>query len=95
MAQITITAEEFPDIVAAYLLECVQNRKELPFDNPLYNNLLQKMYNAGLRANLLLMYMNMDGNERVRYRMIRKALFYEGNSSSIIRVESIEVEDEI
>ena len=96
MAQISITADEFPDIVACYLLECLQERKELPFINPLFDDLLQKMWNAGLRANLLHMFLAMNGTERIKYRLIRKALFNEGTSSSIIRVESEEaVEDEI
>lgn len=90
MAQISISAEQFPDIVEAYLLECIRRRKDLPFENPLFEKLLQKMYNSGLQANLLVTYMNMDGNERVRYRLIRKALFNEGVSSSLIRVESTE-----
>jgi hypothetical protein len=84
--QIKITANEFPDIVACYLLECMQLRNEIPLDNELFDQLLNKMYRSGIRANLLWMYMNMDGNYRVKYKLIRDALFNEGNESSLIRV---------
>lgn len=89
MSQITIGAEQFPDIVACYLLECIADRKNLPFDNPLFEELLQKFYNAGLRANLFVMYMNMNGNERIKYKLIRNALFNEGSISSVIRVQKM------
>jgi hypothetical protein len=95
MAQIKVTAGEFPNIIICYLLECIRDRKELPFDNPLFENLLDKMFNSGIRANLLWEFMNMDGNFRIKYKMIRDSLFNEGMDSSLIRViPDKEIEDE-
>lgn len=83
--QIEIKSSDFPYIIACYLLECIQNKDSLSIENVEYKELLDKMYFLGLRSNLLWMYMNMDGNFRVKYKMIRKALFNEA-PSALIRI---------
>jgi hypothetical protein len=96
MAQITVDSDAFQNIIACFLLEAIQTREDgkYMFSNELFNQLLDHMWNAGIRSNLLFSYLSMDGNDRVLYRMIRKALFNEGNSNSLIRVDPIEEKDE-
>ena len=96
MAQITVDPDVFQNIISAFLLEAIQTKErgKYLFSNPLFNQLLEHMWNAGIRSNLLYNYLRMDGNDRVKYKMIRDALFNEGTNSSIIRVNPVEVETE-
>ena len=94
MAQITVDSDVFQNIVSCFLLEAIQTRKDGGYDfpNELFNQLLEHMWNGGIRSNLLFTYLRMDGTDRVKYRMIRDALFNEGTNSSLIRVNPIEEE---
>lgn len=97
MAQIVVESDEFQNIVACFLLEAIQTRESgtYHFTNELFNQLLNHMWSGGIRSNLLVCFLGMPGNDRVKYKMIRKALFNEGTNDSIIRVEPIkEVVDE-
>jgi len=88
MAQITVDPDVFQNIVACFLLEAMQTRENgtYSFSNEMFNQLLDHMWNGGIRSNLLAMYLSMDGNDRVKYKMIADALFNIGNNSSLIRV---------
>lgn len=92
MAQITVESDIFQNVIMCFLLEAIQTRKDgtYTFPNELFNQLLDHAWNGGLRSNLLFAYLRMNGNDRIKYKMIRDALFNEGSNNSIIRVESIE-----
>jgi hypothetical protein len=92
MAQITVDSSVFQNIISCFLLECLQTRKDgqFTFANELWNQILDHMYNAGIKSNLLYAYLRMDGNDRIKYKMIADALFNIGNNNSLIRVNPIE-----
>ena len=85
MSQIVVSSDEFPDIVACYLLQCIIG-DDITIDNPLFIQLIERMKNAGLRGNLLHMYLNIDGNLRIKYKYIADTLFNETNIAAVIKV---------
>jgi hypothetical protein len=97
MAQITVDSDEFQNIISCFLLECLQTRRkgEFNFTNELWNQVLDHMWNAGIRSNLLYAYINMNGNDRIKYKMINDALFNIGNNNSLIRVNPVKEADSI
>ncbi len=86
MAQITVESNEFPDIVMCYLLQCLKEGKKLTIHNELFDYVLERLHNAGISANLLWAYMNMDTMLRVKYHQVADSLFNESVNSSYIKV---------
>jgi hypothetical protein len=75
MSQITVTPRDFFDVVVNYLLDITTDN---PFKNdPDIDTLVKKIKNSGLRSNLFTFFLDEDGINRVKYKMIRKILLDE------------------
>lgn len=72
MSQISVSLEEFPNILICFLLDCLNHGSTIGNEN--FDTVLRKMKNAGIRSNLLQAYIDMQGNDRVLYKFIRPIL---------------------
>lgn len=84
MGQIIVSPEDFQDVLTAYLLELLIHGN--PTNNELFSEIVEKMRKAGLKANLLTMFLDMNAQNRVLYKMIRNPLMKESSSRSVITV---------
>jgi hypothetical protein len=81
MAGINITPDEFPGIVASFLLDAMMNDKILT-GNEEFNTLIDKI-KSSTKPSLLNYYMTLDAIERSKYKAIQKS-FIDGGQSSIV-----------
>ena len=84
MSQISISSDEFPNILMSFLLDCMNNGS--PLVNEDFDVVLRKMKNAGVRSNLLQAYISMEGKYRVLYKFVRPVLMNERKGTTRITV---------
>jgi hypothetical protein len=84
MGSITVTPEDYQDVLIAYLLDLLTNGS--PTDNEIFNDLVKRMKGLGLKSVVLNAFLEMDSQSRVKYKMIRNTLMKETNSRSNISV---------
>jgi len=92
MSQISVPIDDFPNIICAWLLDCLNHGS--PLDNENFDTILRKMKNAGIRSNLLQMYIDMEpANDRVLYKIIRPVLMQEKKGTARITISNAEIEE--
>lgn len=79
MARITINTEQFSDIVLVYILDTLKKKKIMDATSPAYREVIEKISQA-LRPKLVVHYIHMDPEIRVKYRLIRSAFDGKGRS---------------
>ena len=84
MSSISVSPEQFQDVLTAYLLDLLVN--ENPTDNVEFDVVLKKMKNAGLKSNLLTMFLDMPGQSRILYKMIKPVLMKDTIGKSYINI---------
>ncbi|MFA5025433.1 MAG: hypothetical protein WC503_02940 [Candidatus Shapirobacteria bacterium] len=93
MSQISVTGDEFPNILCAFLLDLLNHGSSLQNEN--FDVILRKLKNAGIRSNLLQMYIDMPGNDRVLYKFVRPILMGITKGTARITITNGGTEDEI
>ena len=83
MARITINAEQFSDIVLVYILDTIKKKKIMDATSPAYKEVVEKLKQT-LRPKLVVHFIHMDPEIRVKYRLIRDA--FDGRGSSGIDI---------
>lgn len=73
MATLNLTGSEFADVVVCFILDKLQHPTDVvEFDlNPKFNALAEVLGRRGMKAAFLQVYMSMDPQTRVKYRLIR------------------------
>ena len=71
--KINLTPETFSDLVISYLLDCLLHSDEVTKSNR-FNELVEIMELKGMKSLLLMKYLDMDSNERLNYKRIKKSL---------------------
>ena len=93
MSQISVSSDEFPNIIACFLLDLLNHGSSLQNEN--FDVILRKLKNAGIRSNLLQMYIDMSGNDRVLYKFVRPVLMGITKGTTRITIANGEAENEI
>ena len=91
MSQITLTPDEVPDFVVAYLMDNFNN-EELREDNPLWKKYMENLEAKGVSAHTVKYYLSMDPETRLKYKRIAKIFTGEIDSAKIVirRNEKVE-----
>ena len=71
MSKITVSPEDFSDVVVSYLFDKMLNPDEVTTGNEDFNKLVDDMNKKGMRPLLMKYYLNMDGNDRLKYKRIK------------------------
>jgi hypothetical protein len=79
MSQITLTPDEMPDFVVAFLMDNFKN-EELRELNPLWKKFIETLEAKGVESQTMIYYLHMDAETRLKYKMI--ADVFSGKSSS-------------
>jgi len=95
MAKINITANEFPDIVVSFLFDKILHTDEIIPGNKSFNELMEVMELKGMKPILMKYYLNMDANQRVKYKRIKDIFDMTTNSISVINISPSEKEIEV
>lgn len=94
MSQISVSLEEFSDVLICFLLDCLNHGSTI--DNENFDMVLRKMKNAGIRSNLLQAYIDMPGSDRVRYKFVRPVLMgLTGGTTRITVANRGEIKEEV
>ena len=95
MAKISVTSNEFADIVISFLLDKIMHSDEIIPDNEIFNDLSEKMRSKGMRSVLLQYYFDMDTNSRVKYKRIKGVFDNSSSNKSVIEIvpEAFEVSE--
>lgn len=83
---VSVNPNEYQDLVIAFLLDMLIHGN--PTDNKEFDFVLERMKTAGLRGNLLTSFLQMPGQSRVLYKIIRPVLFKEQAATSRITIDS-------
>ena len=84
MGSIITTPEDYQNVLIAYLLDLLVHGN--PTDNEVFDELLKKIKQMGLKSHVLNAFLEMDQQARVQYRMIRGTLMKESNTQSRISI---------
>ncbi|MFW6129962.1 MAG: hypothetical protein ACOC56_02185 [Atribacterota bacterium] len=87
MASIVVDSNTFPDIVASYLLDIMINDSEI--ENELFDEILEKLQRGGMKSYLMNYFLQMDGESRIKYKMIKQTLRNETNQKSVITIREV------
>jgi len=79
MARITINAEQWSDLVLVYMLDTLKKKKIMDATSPAYKEVVEKLGQA-LKPKLVVHYIHMDPEIRVKYRLIRTAFDGKGHA---------------
>lgn len=81
MAKVNVTADEFADIVVAFLLDKLLNPEDIIPTNKEFDKYMEKMKLKGMKSVSLTYYLDLDTNLRVAYKRI-KDTFEAGKSKN-------------
>ena len=87
MSQVTLTPEEVPDFVVAFLMDNFKN-EELLRDNILWAKYVENMKSKGIEAQTMLYYLHMDSETRLKYKRISKVFDGKIQSAKIVIQDS-------
>lgn len=90
MARITINTEQFSDIVLVYILDTLKRKKIMDATSPEYKEVIEKISQA-LKPKLVVHFIQMDPEIRVKYRLIRSAFDGKGNAGIDITDKATDV----
>jgi len=71
MAKVNVTADEFADIVVAFLLDKLLNPEDIIPTNKEFDKYMEKMKLKGMKSVSLTYYLDLDTNLRVAYKRIK------------------------
>lgn len=80
MARVNITVKEFPDLVAAFLFDKINNVEEVIPDNQEFNELAESMGKRGMSPLLMKYYLSMDPQMRIYYKRLKATFDREENT---------------
>lgn len=83
MSQVTLTPEEVPDFVVAFLMDNFKN-EELLRTNVLWAKYVENMKSKGIEAQTMLYYLHMDSETRLKYKRISKVFDGKIQSAKIV-----------
>ena len=95
MAKINITANEFPNFVVSFLFDKILHPEEIVPGNKEFNKFMEVMAFKGMKPILMKYYLDMDANERLKYKRIKDIFDMTANTSSVINISPSEKEIEV
>lgn len=82
MSKINVTPEEFGNIIIAFLLDKSLHPDEVIPGNEIFDKLMLRMYDKGLKPLALKAFLEMDSQDRVKYKRIKDS-FTDGKANVI------------
>jgi len=93
MAKITLTKDEFADLLVVYLFYKIKRGDEIASsENEEFEKLMERMKGTGLGSVTTNYYISMDSRVRQAFRRIKKTLQSGNNEDSIIVIKGKENE---
>jgi transposase-like protein len=83
MSQITLTPDEVPDFVVAFLMDNFKN-EDLLRGNPLWAKYMDNLKAKGVEAHTVIYYLHMDAETRLKYKRISKVFDGKIQSAKIV-----------
>lgn len=83
MANITVTGEEYGNIVIAFLLDAIINPEVLE-GNEEFRSVIEKMESKGMKPILLREFLNMSAAQRIQYKRIKPSFVGKPGRNSIL-----------
>lgn len=91
MAKITLSKDEFADLVVAYLFHKMTKNEEISSTNEHFEEFIERMRSMGLKAKSTNYYISMNPRVRMQFRRIKKVFSPENkNERSTIVIENKE-----
>lgn len=84
MAGITVTPDEFADIVVSFILDAMTKPDVILPNNVEFGYIIHKMVGGGMKSPLLSYYLDTSSITRGKYKMIQKSFTEQGDRSSIV-----------
>lgn len=86
MPRVTLSQEEFADFVILFLLDKMLNEDEVVTKNEAFNEIIDDMERKGLRTKFLAYFFDVDSNQRVDYKRIKKGFTNRSTTDTMILV---------
>lgn len=83
--RLTVTPNEFADIVVCFLFDKVLKQDEVVSNNIMFNEFMEKMAEKGLKSRSMSYYLNLPSETRLNYKRI-KNVFKDGSNIHEIRI---------
>ena len=92
MAKINIDASEFPDIIMAFLYDKMLHPDEVVPGNEQFDRILTKFKTKGVMIEFRDYYLNMNMDNRRKYKLIKKGLEAESTTNTVISIVPVNFE---
>lgn len=87
MAKINISPQEFPDIIMAFLFDKMIHPDEIVPGNKEFDRIMKVFKAKGMVTNLRDYYLEMNKDNRRKYKLIKKPLEADATSTAIINIQ--------
>ena len=91
MAKLNLTTGEFADLMIVFLFDAMVNPDEVIIDNAKFHELVHKMEKMGIKPNLTKYFLDMDANDRLQYKRMKRTLEPGATTKSVIEVNPPDV----
>lgn len=86
MSKINVTAQTFPNIVVAYLFDKLLHPDEVSVGNELFDKFVVQLKKKGFAVNLRDYYLNMDSQDRLKFKLIKDGFEGVTTSNTVINI---------
>lgn len=86
MAKINVDPVEFPDIIMAFLFDKILHPDEIVPGNDEFDKIMKIFKQKGMVTNFRDYYLDMNKDNRRKYKLIKKSLQDESTSSGVISI---------
>ena len=87
MSKINISPQEFPDIIMAFLFDKMLHPEEIVPGNKEFDKIMKKFKTKGVMTELRDYYLDMNKDNRRKYKLIKKGLEADATTSTVIFIQ--------
>jgi hypothetical protein len=92
MSKINISPQEFPDIIMAFLFDKMLHPDEIVPGNPEFDRIMKKFKTKGVMTEFRDYYLDMNKDNRRKYKLIKKGLEGDATTSTVIFIQPEDLE---
>lgn len=93
MSKINVDANEYADLVVAFLFDKILHSEEILSENERFNDVMEFMSRKGMKPILFKAYRDMDSQTRIKYKKIKNIFDYTATTAAIINIMVTEKEE--
>lgn len=95
MSKINIAPNEFPDIIMTFLFDKMLHPDEIASGNPQFDKIMAEFKKRGVITQLRDYYLNMNKDNRRKYKLIKDALDKQATTNGVISIVPPHYEQDI